>query len=140
MTAYIIHAYIHTHICTFHNDFLCKETKQKYFSGSSGNSVSSRSSKGSGNGNGSQNKKATTSESDSSDNSNSNSSSDNSDSSNGDSRFLYCLNLVFNQKDNTVKRGAIVKAMAVASPYPFIHILKVCMYVCFILLLYLHLW
>ena len=33
--------------------------------------------------------------------------------------FLYCLNLVRTKKDNTVTRGAVVKAIAICSPYPF---------------------
>ena len=38
--------------------------------------------------------------------------------------FLYCLNLVRTRKDSTVKRGAVVKAVALCSPYPFFGALK----------------
>ena len=38
--------------------------------------------------------------------------------------FLYCLNLVYNQKDSTVRRGAVVKAMAVCLRQNYIHIFK----------------
>jgi hypothetical protein len=38
--------------------------------------------------------------------------------------FLYCLNLVINQKDNTVRRGAVVKAMAVCSRHQYIDVFK----------------
>ena len=38
--------------------------------------------------------------------------------------FLYCLNLVINQKDNSVRRGAVVKAMALCSRNNYIHIYK----------------
>ena len=35
--------------------------------------------------------------------------------------FLYCLNCVTTKLDDTVKRGAVVKAMAICSPHHFIH-------------------
>ena len=38
--------------------------------------------------------------------------------------FLYCLNLVRTRKDNSVNRGAVVKAVAICSPYPFFQSLK----------------
>ncbi len=37
-------------------------------------------------------------------------------------RFLYGLNLVRNQRDETVRRGAVVKAIAVFSRYHFIEV------------------
>lgn len=44
----------------------------------------------------------------------------------GDSResLYYVLNLVRTKHDNTVRRGALVKAIAVATRHPFIHIFK----------------
>ncbi|KAL6073369.1 Spindle pole body interacting protein, variant 2 [Balamuthia mandrillaris] len=38
--------------------------------------------------------------------------------------FLYCLNRVTNLKDDSVKRGAVVKAISLCSPHPFIHVFK----------------
>eukprot|EP01132_Coremiostelium_polycephalum_P009632 gene9632-11805_t len=38
--------------------------------------------------------------------------------------FLYCLNYLNNQKDDSVRRGAIVKSLAVCTTHQFIHILK----------------
>lgn len=38
--------------------------------------------------------------------------------------FLYCLNRVTNHKDDTVRRGAVVKALAICSPFPHVHIFK----------------
>lgn len=40
--------------------------------------------------------------------------------------LLYVLNCVRMKEDKTVRRGAMVKAMAVCSPYPYIGIFKVC--------------
>lgn len=40
--------------------------------------------------------------------------------------LVYVLNLVNTKHDKTVKRGAIVKAMAVCTRHPFLHIYKVC--------------
>lgn len=40
--------------------------------------------------------------------------------------LIYVLNLVNTKHDKTVKRGAIVKAMAVCTRHPFLHIYKVC--------------
>jgi hypothetical protein len=39
--------------------------------------------------------------------------------------FLYCLNLVRNQKDETVRRGAVVRAIAICTRHQFMHIFKV---------------
>mmetsp|Transcript_24426 Transcript_24426/g.34241 ORF Transcript_24426/g.34241 Transcript_24426/m.34241 type:complete len:672 (+) Transcript_24426:134-2149(+) len=38
--------------------------------------------------------------------------------------FLYCLNLVHNQKDSSVRRGAVVKAMAVCTTHQYIQVYK----------------
>ncbi|KAF1958528.1 spindle pole body interacting protein [Byssothecium circinans] len=38
--------------------------------------------------------------------------------------LVYVLNLVNTKQDNTVKRGAIVKAMAICTRHPFLHIYK----------------
>ncbi|KAF2073339.1 hypothetical protein CYY_005357 [Polysphondylium violaceum] len=38
--------------------------------------------------------------------------------------FLYCLNFMNNQKDDTVRRGAVVKSLAICTTHPFIHVLK----------------
>ncbi|WPG97917.1 protein mesa [Acrodontium crateriforme] len=38
--------------------------------------------------------------------------------------LVYVLNLVNTKQDNTVKRGAVVKAMAVCTRHPFLHIYK----------------
>lgn len=43
----------------------------------------------------------------------------------GDPPLIYVLNLVNNKKDTTVKRGAVVKAMAICTRHPFLHIYKV---------------
>lgn len=40
--------------------------------------------------------------------------------------LIYVLNLVNTKQDKTVKRGAIVKAMAICTRHPFLHIYKVC--------------
>lgn len=40
--------------------------------------------------------------------------------------LIYVLNLVNTKQDNTVKRGAVVKAMAICTRHPFLHIYKVC--------------
>jgi hypothetical protein len=40
--------------------------------------------------------------------------------------LIYVLNLVNTKHDKTVKRGAIVKAMAICTRHPFLHIYKVC--------------
>lgn len=39
--------------------------------------------------------------------------------------LIYVLNLVYTKKDKTVKRGAIVKSMAICTRHPFLHIYKV---------------
>ena len=39
--------------------------------------------------------------------------------------LIYVLNLVNTKHDKTVKRGAIVKAMAICTRHPFLHIYKV---------------
>jgi hypothetical protein len=39
--------------------------------------------------------------------------------------LVYVLNLVNTKHDKTVKRGAIVKAMAICTRHPFLHIYKV---------------
>jgi hypothetical protein len=39
--------------------------------------------------------------------------------------LVYVLNLVYTKMDKTVKRGAIVKAMAICTRHPFLHIYKV---------------
>jgi hypothetical protein len=38
--------------------------------------------------------------------------------------FLYCLNRVTNLKDDSVRRGAVVKALAICSRFPHVHIFK----------------
>ncbi|KAF2440711.1 spindle pole body interacting protein [Karstenula rhodostoma CBS 690.94] len=38
--------------------------------------------------------------------------------------LVYVLNLVNTKQDNTVKRGAVVKAMAICTRHPFLHIYK----------------
>lgn len=40
--------------------------------------------------------------------------------------LIYVLNLVNTKQDKTVKRGAVVKAMAICTRHPFLHIYKVC--------------
>lgn len=40
--------------------------------------------------------------------------------------LVYVLNLVNTKQDKTVKRGAVVKAMAICTRHPFLHIYKVC--------------
>jgi hypothetical protein len=40
--------------------------------------------------------------------------------------LIYVLNLVNTKQDKTAKRGAIVKAMAICTRHPFLHIYKVC--------------
>jgi hypothetical protein len=40
--------------------------------------------------------------------------------------LIYVLNLVNTKHDKTVKRGAIVKSMAICTRHPFLHIYKVC--------------
>lgn len=40
--------------------------------------------------------------------------------------LIYVLNLVNNKQDKTVRRGAVVKAMAICTRHPFLHIYKVC--------------
>lgn len=42
--------------------------------------------------------------------------------------LVYVLNLVNTKQDKTVKRGAIVKAMAICTRHPFLHIYKVCVF------------
>lgn len=39
--------------------------------------------------------------------------------------LVYVLNLVNTKHDKTVKRGAVVKAMAICTRHPFLHIYKV---------------
>ena len=39
--------------------------------------------------------------------------------------LVYVLNLVYTKKDKSVKRGAIVKSMAICTRHPFLHIYKV---------------
>ncbi|KAG0139168.1 hypothetical protein CROQUDRAFT_666834 [Cronartium quercuum f. sp. fusiforme G11] len=41
-----------------------------------------------------------------------------------ENKLLYVISLVRTKKDNTVRRGAICKAMAVCSPHPYIQIFK----------------
>lgn len=41
--------------------------------------------------------------------------------------LIYVLNLVNTKQDNTVKRGAVVKAMAICTRHSFLHIYKVCL-------------
>ncbi len=43
------------------------------------------------------------------------------------SRFFYCLNLVCNRSDKTVRRGAIVKALTIVTRFPFIQIFRTIM-------------
>jgi hypothetical protein len=58
--------------------------------------------------------------------------SDDSDSSESEPEggegppLVYVLNLVYTKHDKTVKRGAVVKAMAICTRHPFLHIYKVC--------------
>eukprot|EP00026_Physarum_polycephalum_P003239 Phypoly_transcript_03249.p1 GENE.Phypoly_transcript_03249~~Phypoly_transcript_03249.p1 ORF type:complete len:784 (+),score=142.64 Phypoly_transcript_03249:155-2506(+) len=47
-----------------------------------------------------------------------------SSSSNTKTPFLYCLNFLNNQKDDTVRRGAVVRALAVCTRHNYIHIYK----------------
>lgn len=42
----------------------------------------------------------------------------------GEPPLMYVLNLVNTKKDNTVKRGAVVKAMAICTRHSFLHIYK----------------
>ena len=42
--------------------------------------------------------------------------------------LIYVLNLVNTKQDKTAKRGAVVKAMAICTRHPFLHIYKV--YIC----------
>lgn len=39
--------------------------------------------------------------------------------------LIYVLNLVYTKHDKSVKRGAVVKAMAICTRHPFLHIYKV---------------
>jgi hypothetical protein len=39
--------------------------------------------------------------------------------------LIYVLNLVYTKHDKTAKRGAVVKAMAICTRHPFLHIYKV---------------
>lgn len=53
---------------------------------------------------------------------------DDEDSTDGEPEgppLVYVLNLVNTKQDKTVKRGAIVKAMAICTRHPFLHIYKV---------------
>lgn len=52
------------------------------------------------------------------------SSEDDADSSEGPP-LIYVLNLVNTKQDKTAKRGAVVKAMAICTRHPFLHIYKV---------------
>ncbi|GAM21359.1 hypothetical protein SAMD00019534_045330, partial [Acytostelium subglobosum LB1] len=60
----------------------------------------------------------------SSSNSISTTSNNTDDSKNNNKQFLYCLNFMNNQKDDSVRRGAIVKSLAICTTHPFIHIYK----------------
>lgn len=42
--------------------------------------------------------------------------------------LIYVLNLVNTKQDKTAKRGAVVKAMAICTRHPFLHIYKVSIY------------
>lgn len=53
-------------------------------------------------------------------------SSDDEDDTDEGPPLVYVLNLVNTKQDKTVKRGAIVKAMAICTRHPFLHIYKVC--------------
>jgi len=44
--------------------------------------------------------------------------------------LIYVLNLVNTKQDKTAKRGAVVKAMAICTRHPFLHIYKVCILAC----------
>jgi len=44
--------------------------------------------------------------------------------------LVYVLNLVNTKQDNTVKRGAVVKAMAICTRHSFLHIYKVTHGIC----------
>jgi hypothetical protein len=46
--------------------------------------------------------------------------------------LIYVLNLVNTKQDKTAKRGAVVKAMAICTRHPFLHIYKVCFLTCFL--------
>lgn len=52
-------------------------------------------------------------------------SSDDEDDTGEGPPLVYVLNLVNTKQDKTVKRGAIVKAMAICTRHPFLHIYKV---------------
>jgi len=39
--------------------------------------------------------------------------------------LIYVLNLVYTKQDKTAERGAVVKAMAICTRHPFLHIYKV---------------
>ncbi len=48
-----------------------------------------------------------------------------SNPSGGDGRsppFLYCMNIVRTKHDASARRGAVVKALAVCSPLPFVQV------------------
>jgi hypothetical protein len=52
--------------------------------------------------------------------------SDNSEAEGGEGPpLIYVLNLVNTKQDKTAKRGAVVKAMAICTRHPFLHIYKV---------------
>ena len=54
------------------------------------------------------------------------SSSDESEDEGGEGPpLIYVLNLVNTKQDKTAKRGAVVKAMAICTRHPFLHIYKV---------------
>jgi hypothetical protein len=53
-------------------------------------------------------------------------SSDDSEAEGGEGPpLIYVLNLVNTKQDKTAKRGAVVKAMAICTRHPFLHIYKV---------------
>lgn len=53
-------------------------------------------------------------------------SSDESEAEGGEGPpLIYVLNLVNTKQDKTAKRGAVVKAMAICTRHPFLHIYKV---------------
>lgn len=49
--------------------------------------------------------------------------------------LIYVLNLVNTKQDKTAKRGAVVKAMAICTRHPFLHIYKVYIKPCFVTML-----
>jgi hypothetical protein len=58
-------------------------------------------------------------------------SSDESETEGGEGPpLIYVLNLVNTKQDKTAKRGAVVKAMAICTRHPFLHIYKVSFFMC----------